>query len=297
MTVTRAEAELSMIQVRDVSKRFGKLVAVAGLSFEVKEGEAVALWGENGAGKTTALRCLLGVIPFEGSVSLSGFESKSQGKQARMQIGFVPQEINFHDDLSVIETLEFYAKLKHLAEETGYHSRMIERLGLSSTIDRHVRDLSGGMKQRLALAIALLADPPILILDEPTANLDVRARDEFLLLLKELKQSGKTLVFSSHRQEEVKELADRVLIIENGEIVADCLPEELESSIDTTALLKLYLPDKAWITPAIDALARSGYSAEQNGTGIWVRVTPMEKAKPISLLVEAGIPVDDFQIE
>lgn len=286
-----------MIQVSDVTKRYGKLLAVEGLSFEVEQGQAVALWGENGAGKTTALRCLLGVIPFEGSVSLSGFDSKSQGKRARMLIGFVPQEINFHDDLSVIETLEFYARLKRLPEETEYHSRLIERLGLASTIDKHVRDLSGGMKQRLALAIALLADPPILILDEPTVNLDVRARDEFFLLLTELKELGKTLVFSSHRQEEIKELADRVLVIENGKIVADCLPEELESSIDTKALLKLYLPDKSWISPALDALTGSGYSAEHNGTGIWVHVTPMEKAKPISLLAKAGIPVDDFQIE
>lgn len=286
-----------MIQVRDVSKRYGKLVAVDSLSFEVKEGQAVALWGENGAGKTTALRCLLGVIPFEGSVSLSGFDSKSQGKRARMLIGFVPQEINFHDDLSVIETLEFYARLKHLTQETEYHSRLIERLGLVSTVDKQVRDLSGGMKQRLALAIALLADPPILILDEPTVNLDIRARDEFLLLLNELKDLGKTLVFSSHRQEEVKELADRVLVLEDGKMVADCLPEELESRIATTALLKLYLPDKSWISPALDTLANSGYSAEQNGTGIWVRVTPMEKAKPIYLLANAGIPVDDFHIE
>ena len=286
-----------MIQVTNLTKKYGRLTAIDSLTFEIDSGQAVALWGENGAGKTTALRCLLGVIPFEGEVNLGGFDSRTQGKRARMLIGFVPQEINFHDDLTVIDTVDFYARLKHLSNDTERPARLITRLGLENAVDKHVRDLSGGMKQRLALAIAMLADPPILILDEPTVNLDIRARDEFLMLLAELKDMGKTLVFSSHRQEEVKELADRVLVIENGKLVADCSPEELESRLATTTMLKLYLADKARITTALETLLGGGFKAEQNGTGIWVQVTPMEKAKPISLLANAGITVDDFHIE
>lgn len=286
-----------MIQVTDLTKRYGKLIAIDHLSFEIDNGQAVALWGENGAGKTTALRCLLGVIPFEGTVSLNGYDTRTQGKRARMHLGFVPQEINFHDDMTVIETLEFYARLKHLNNDSEYPATLIEKLELATYLDKHVRDLSGGMKQRLALAIALLADPPILILDEPTANLDIRARDALLLLLAELKESGKTLVFSSHRQEEVSALADRVLIIDKGKVVGDCPPEELGSHLDRKAMLKLYLADESWISPALETLIGNGFKAERNGTGIWVQVIPMQKAKPISLLTNAGIPVDDFQVE
>ena len=163
-----------------------------GLSFEVESGQSVALWGENGAGKTTALRCLLGVIPYQGQVLLGGHDTAKDGKAARRLMGFVPQEISFHDDLTAWETLNFYYRLKKTSTGKEYVVQMLERLGLAAYTGKRVRDLSGGMKQRLALVIALLADPPLLILDEPTANLDVKAREEFLALLTELKDQGKT---------------------------------------------------------------------------------------------------------
>ena len=174
---------------------------------------------------------------------------------------------------------------------------MLERLGLATYIGKQIHDLSGGMKQRLALAIALLSDPALLILDEPTANLDVRAREGFLALLTELKESGKTLIFSSHRLEEVAALADRVLVLEAGKLAAECTPAELGNYLGNQTMLKLYLAGDEWIGPAVKALAGHGYRAEKNGTGIWVQVVPLEKAKPISLLTEAGIPVADFQLE
>lgn len=286
-----------MVQVKNLTKQFGSLTAVDQISFEVNAGESVALWGENGAGKTTALRCLLGVIPYKGSVRLGGYDSTYQGKGARRLMGFVPQEISFHDDMTVRETLRFYARLKKTTTETEYAAQLLERLGLSSYIGKKVRDLSGGMKQRLALVIALLADPPILILDEPTANLDVRAREEFLALLAELREAGKTLIFSSHRLEEVSILADRVLVIESGKLVADCVPAELTGHLGSQAMLKLHLASEEWIRPAVETLTGHGFHAERNGTGVWVHVVPLEKAKPISLLTEAGIPVNDFQYE
>ena len=197
-----------MVNVENLSKRFGQTLALNDISFEINTGEAVALWGANGAGKTTALRCLLGVIPYEGTVRLGEYHSTWQGKAVRRLLGFVPQEINFHDDLSVLETLHFYARLKKTAVDTDHTAAFLARLGLDTHLKKQVGDLSGGMKQRLALAIALLADPPILVLDEPTANLDVKAREEFLTLLLSLKEAGKTLIFSSHRPDEVTTLAD-----------------------------------------------------------------------------------------
>lgn len=286
-----------MVRVKNLTKRFGTLTAVDHISFEVEAGQSVALWGENGAGKTTALRCLLGVIPFDGEVHLSELDIARQGKAARRRMGFVPQEINFHDDMTVRETLLFYARIKKTDIYSTQSSDLLERLGLDSYLPKRVRDLSGGTKQRLALVIALLANPPILILDEPTANLDVKAREGFLSLLAELKNEGKTLLFSSHRLEEVSALADRVLVLELGKLVADCHPDELGSRLDTRAMLKLFFDGDEWVSQALETLAGHGYSAERNGTGIWVQVVPMEKAKPISLLSEAGIPVSDFLLD
>ncbi|UCG24505.1 MAG: ABC transporter ATP-binding protein [Chloroflexota bacterium] len=286
-----------MVTVKNLSKHFGAVTAVDDISFEVESGQSVALWGENGAGKTTALRCLLGVIPYEGNVLLGGHDTARQGKAARRLMGFVPQEISFHDDLTAWETLNFYYRLKKTATGKEYVMGLLDRLGLAAYTGKRVRDLSGGMKQRLALVIALLADPPLLILDEPTANLDVKAREEFLALLVELKENGKTLVFSSHRLEEVAILADRVLVIEAGRLLADCHPSELGRYLGRKSMLKLLLADEAAISMALETLAIHGYAAERNGTGVWVQVVPLEKARPISLLSEAGIPVDDFHIE
>lgn len=286
-----------MVSVKNLSKRFGAVTAVEDLSFEVESGQSVALWGENGAGKTTALRCLLGVIPYQGSVFLGGYDTARQGKAARRLMGFVPQEISFHDDMTAWETLNFYYRLKKTSTGKEYVLQLLDRLGLAPYVGKRVRDLSGGMKQRLALVIALLADPPLLILDEPTANLDVKAREEFLALLAELKEKGKTLVFSSHRLEEVAVLADRVLVIEAGRLLVDCPPSELRRYLGRTSMLKLLLADETWIAPAVETLAGHGYVAERNGSGVWVEVVPLEKARPISLLTEAGIPVEDFHID
>jgi ABC-type multidrug transport system ATPase subunit len=212
-------------------------------------------------------------------------------------MGFVPQEISFHDDMTVKETLLFYARIKKTDIFSSQSGDLLDRLGLVTYLPKRVRDLSGGTKQRLALVIALLANPPILILDEPTANLDIQAREKFLSLLAELKGEGITLLFSSHRLEEVVALADRVLVLELGKLVADCHPNELASRLDTRAMLKLYFEGDEWIQQALSTLTEHGYSAEPNGTGIWVQVVPLEKAKPISILTEAGIPVSDFQLE
>ena len=283
-----------MIEVESLTKRFGSVTAVDDVSFTVEEGEAVALWGANGAGKTTALRCVLGVIPYEGHIRLAGHDARYDGKAARRAVGFVPQELSFHDDMSVLETLQFYAALKKATAEPL--DALLQRLSLEEHVSKRVHELSGGLKQRLALASALLADPPVLVLDEPTSNLDAQARDDFLELLSDLKGAGKTLIFSSHRLSEVVGLADRVLILEGGRLAADCHPEEVSDRTGWRATLRLLLPGE-WIEPALDVLGEKGYATSRNGHGIWVRVLPQEKVEPLSLLVEAGVPIRDFELE
>lgn len=290
-----ASGQMPIIQVTHLTKNFGGLTAVDNLSFSVTAGEAVAFWGANGAGKTTVVRCLLDLIPFEGSVLIKGHDVRREGKKVRRNIGFVPQELNFHDDLSVTETLSSYARLRKVP--AGYDfTPLLDRLDLAAHLHKPVHDLSGGLKQRLALALALLSDPPILILDEPTANLDIRAREEFLLYLRDLKQNGKTLVFSSHRLEEITALADRVLLLEAGRLVIDAPPDQLERRLGWETTLHLYLPTQG-IGPAMETLTANGLPVSKNGRGVRVQVKPGEKGKTLHLLHEAGIVVEDFTVE
>ncbi|MCS7222397.1 MAG: nitrous oxide reductase family maturation protein NosD [Anaerolineae bacterium] len=264
----------AMVHVRDLTKRFGPLVAVDRLSFEVMPGEAVALWGPNGAGKTTALRCLLGLLPFEGLVRVGGYEVTLQGKEVRRIIGFVPQELNFYDDLAVRETLCFYARLKKAPLERV--DEALERIGLTRHAYKPVKDLSGGMKQRLALAVALLADPPLLVLDEPTANLDARSRQELLAWLGELKAAGKTLIFSSHRLSEVAKLADRVLVLEDGRLVTDCLVREWMESRGRRSSGGL----RSDIAGYQSRMASLEGTADTNGTGMVIEQRLLQGGEP-----------------
>jgi Cu-processing system ATP-binding protein len=173
---------------------------------------------------------------------------------------------------------------------------LLDRLELKAHISKPVHDLSGGLKQRLALALALLADPPLLILDEPTANLDIRARDDFLSLLHDLKVGGKTLAFSSHRLEEVTALADRVLLMEAGRLIIDASPQELEERLGWESTLHLYMPQPV-IEPALETLSEYGMPISRNGRGLRVQVRPGEKGKVLRMLHEAGIEVEDFTVE
>lgn len=285
----------TIIQINELTKKFGALTAVDHVTFTVKAGEAVALWGANGAGKTTVLRCLLHLMPFTGTITVNGMDVQKQGKEVRRLVGFVPQELSFHDDLTVAETLTFYARLKKVG--TGYDfNPLLARLELAPHVQKPVRDLSGGLKQRLALALALLADPPILVLDEPTSNLDIRARDEFLAFLHNLNEEGKTLVFSSHRLEEVKVLADRVLLLEGGRLTLAAPPVELEQKLGRATTLHLALPPRT-IDPALEALSAYGLPVSRNGRGVRVQVRPGAKGEALQVLHDAGIEVKDFTVE
>lgn len=284
-----------MIKVTKLTKKFGKLTAVDNLNFTVNAGEAVAFWGANGAGKTTALRCLLNLIPYEGGITINDLDVSQNGKAVRRLVGFVPQELNFHDDMTVTDTLSFYARLKKVPADHDF-APLLARLDLQPHLSKQVGELSGGLKQRLALALALLSDPPILMLDEPTANLDIRAREDFLALLLEFKRDGKTLLFTSHRFEEITTLADRVLLLEAGKLIIDAPPHQIEKQLGLESTLHLYISDGE-IDPALKILTAQGMPVSRNGRGVRVQVSPGEKGKVMRVLYEAGVTIDDFNIE
>lgn len=285
-----------MIKVNKLTKRFGSFTAVDNLSFAVEPGEAVALWGPNGAGKTTVIRTLLGLYSARGTVWVNGYEVPRQGKQARAALGYVPQELAFYQDLTTRDTLGFYAKLKKVSVDRV--DTALTKVGLSDHADKPVAALSGGMKQRLALAIALLADPPLLILDEPTSNLDAQARDDFMKLLLAQKSQGKTLLFTSHRLEEVELLASRVLVLESGRLKLVCDdPAELATRLGLSLTLKLIVPDETMRDNALNLLHTRGFAAERNGVGVRVAVAPSAKMGPLQTLLAEAIEISDFEIE
>jgi len=208
-----------MIQLADVHKRYGRSTVLNGVNFDVRAGQSVALWGSNGAGKTTLIRCMLGLVDFHGSIRVAGLDVRKEGKRVRRLLGYVPQELAFYDDFRVIEASRYMARLRG-ADPTACQ-RTLEELGLLAHARKRVRELSGGMKQRLALSVALLNDPPLLVLDEPTSNLDSAGRESLMRLLHDLKDAGKSILFISHRPEEVHGLADRVLTLESGRVLTD----------------------------------------------------------------------------
>jgi nitrous oxidase accessory protein len=251
-----------LLEVRGLTKRFGARFALDDVSFTLRRGEAVALWGANGAGKTTLLRALLGVVPCEGAIRIAGLDVVRDGRVARRLIGFVPQEIAF-PELTAGEALRLFAALH--GAPSGRVQALADRFGLASELDKRVATLSGGRKQRLALAVALVADPPLLLLDEPSSNLDAGARRELLELLIELEAEGKTLLFSSHRPDEVLRLADRVLHLEGGRLLADLSPSELlASEIGDIAAMAIG-PG----SPDVPAAALAGAAAPPRPTPPW----------------------------
>lgn len=281
-----------MITAREISKHYGNVTALDSVSFTIEAGESLALWGANGAGKTTAIRCLLGVHSFEGSLTVDSIDVQKNGKAARTKIGYVPQEMAFFD-MSLRETLQFYARLKKVAETEI--ASALETVQLVGHDDKAVSALSGGMKQRMALAIALLSDPPILLLDEPTASLDAEAQREFVHLIRSLNQAGKTVIFSSHRFEEVAALARRVLVLEGGKLKTLSTPEELAVELGLRQWLRVVIGD-THRQNAYQVLETNGYHHVPNGKSIYVNIESVSKMDVLRLFENVQIPVVDFDV-
>ena len=209
------------VEVQNLTKRFGDFVALNDVSFAVEQGETVALLGPNGSGKTTALKCIAGLtIPTSGRISIGDHDLQMEPHQAKQLMSYLPQRVAFHDQLTAREVLRFYCQLRRLPQQRIDETLATPNFHFNGFSDKAVAQFSGGMLQRLGLAVACLPNAPILVLDEPTNSLDPRAAIQFRQFLTSLKREGKTIVFSSHILNEVVQLADRVAIMVEGRLVA-----------------------------------------------------------------------------
>jgi heme ABC exporter ATP-binding subunit CcmA len=220
------------IEVQNLTKRFGDFTALDDVSFTVEQGETVALLGPNGSGKTTTLKCLVGLtIPSSGNISVGGHDLRTQAREAKRLMSYLPQRIAFHDQLTAREVLRFYCRLRRLPEQRIDETLATPNFHFNGFSDKPVHQFSGGMIQRLGLAVTCLPNAPILVLDEPTSSLDPEGAIQFREFLADMKQQGKTIIFSSHVLNDVIQLADRVAILVRGRLVAlqsvSALREEL----------------------------------------------------------------------
>lgn len=227
------------IELTDVCKRYGEMYAVRDVNFKLEQGQGVALAGHNGAGKSTLIKLMLGLIHSDsGQVNVLGKDPKS-GSSARFDIGYLPETVALHPAMTGIETLAFYAKLKR--QPVKDNLKLLEQVGIAQAAKRRVGTYSKGMRQRLALAQALLGSPKVLFLDEPTTGLDPASRLSFYEIIRNLRLQGTTIVLSSHALAEIEGQTDRIIIMKNGVKVADGTMRDLRRQADLPVMLRLTL--------------------------------------------------------
>jgi len=217
--------EESCIEIRDLVKLYGDVCAVDGINLEIKKGEVFAFLGPNGAGKTTTVEMIETIrTPTSGKITINGMDVSRRVNDIKKEIGVLPQEFSSFDQLKVRETLQFYASLYKTRRDID---SLIKLMDLSEHSGKLYKHLSGGLKQRVGIAVALVNDPKIVFLDEPTTGLDPAARREVWKVIGGLRREGKTVFLTTHYMEEAEELADHVAIINHGKIIAEGSVEEL----------------------------------------------------------------------
>lgn len=280
------------IKIEQVTKHFGSLQALKGVDLSIEQGEFFALLGPNGAGKSTLINLLAGLLrPTSGKLSIMGFDTQNQYREARMALGVVPQELVFDPFFNVREMLRFQAGYFGRGPENDvWIDEVIESLGLADKAHTNMRRLSGGMKRRALIAQALAHKPPVIVLDEPTAGVDVELRQTMWEFIKRLNREGHTIILTTHYLEEAETLCSRVAMMKQGEIVAlDSTKNLLDRFPGKNLRLKL---GTAQLPQSLTALMR----AEDQGvyTLSLHEMTQIEYV--LAELRNANITVEDLQL-
>jgi len=231
------------VETRDLTRRFGKFVAVDRISLQVAKGEIFGFLGANGAGKTTVIRMLSGILqPSSGEAQVAGLDIYSQPEKIKSRIGYMSQKFSLYEDLTIEENINFYGGIYGLPPDllAERKASLLERVGLAEAAGRMTRDLPLGFKQRLALGCSLLHDPLIIFLDEPTSGVDPRARRNFWDLIYETCDQGKTVFVTTHFMDE-SEYCHRVSIMNDGRIIALDEPLKLKKKYNKTSMQDVFI--------------------------------------------------------
>ena len=250
------------IRVRELVKEYDGTMALKGVSFDVREGEVFGLLGPNGAGKTTLMNILAGVVcPTSGKAEVLGHDVVVESRAVRELIGFCTQETVAYEELSALENMLFYAGLYDIprSEAKKRARELLEFMGLWEVAKKPVKEFSGGMKRRLNLAIALVNDPKVLLLDEPTTGLDPRARREVWRYIEGLRAEKRTVLLATHYMEEADHLSDRVAIMDLGRIVALDTPEALKKTVGELSVIEVEVEElREAVIRALSPLSENG---------------------------------------
>jgi ABC-2 type transport system ATP-binding protein len=283
-----------MLSVRDVEKKYGKFTALYNLNLEIEPGAHLLILGPNGAGKTTLIKCIMGILNFKGKIMIDGVDVNKDPRRAKKVIGYVPQNYAFYESLTLYDHAVLTTRLKNLGTE-----QIEEKLRLVNLWDvrkRRVRACSDGMKQRLGIALAMIGNPKLLLLDEPTSNVDLRGQLEFQKLLRSLLKQGKTMITTSHLTG-LGELATEIMVIDRGRVVIRGSPDELMSrlSVNDTLFIRVREADTAGVTKLATDLGASDFEAD----GEWLRATVPSKIKlgVVKGLMNSQYTISDILIE
>ena len=285
----------NVIEVRNVSRYFGEVLAVDDVTLTVLKGETLGLIGHNGAGKSTLFRMMLGLIrPSSGEININGTPVHGGAfRELRRSIGYLPENVVFYDNLTGLETLQFFAALKDC--DKGKCLPLLEKVGLALAATRRVDGYSKGMRQRLGFAQALLGKPRILFLDEPTTGLDPEGIREFYLILKELNEQGVTVVITSHILSEIQERVQRLAVLKSGKLHALGTVQELREAVDLPLVIRVRLQS----TPELLRNALQDIAIEMplmDGPDAVIRCQRAQKMEILRRLGTLGDAVKDIMV-
>ncbi len=293
--MSRVATAAPAIFAQGLGKRYGASNAVDGVDLTLAPGTTLALIGHNGAGKTTLMKLILGLIrPSSGNLTVLGVEPGTAPLEHRRHIGFLPENVAFHDELTGTQTLRFYAKLK--GAPLAQCATLLERVGLAFAAGRRVKTYSKGMRQRLGLAQALLGEPRLMLLDEPTTGLDPASRLEFFRIMRELSDRGATVIISSHILTELEARTDLVAIMNRSKLAAFGPLEALRRRADLPARLTVATPRGAGaVVEALGGLAL-GHRVAEDGRSLQLTCRVDDKMEAVRRLSSLGAAVTDLEI-
>ncbi|MED1091632.1 ABC transporter ATP-binding protein [Bacillus paramycoides] len=228
---------MNTLEIKNLTKKFGDFIAVDNMSLSIKEGEIFGFLGSNGAGKSTTINMIAGLLRSnEGEISILGKNIKKNNRFAKMNIGIVPQDIAIYEELTAYENVKFFAGLYGLrgAELKARVEEALQFVGLSDKHKSYPKNFSGGMKRRLNIACAIAHRPKLIIMDEPTVGIDPQSRNYILQSVRKLNEMGSTIIYTSHYMEEVEEICTKIAIVDHGKVIAEGTKEQLKAIITDT---------------------------------------------------------------
>ncbi len=286
--------QVPLVRIQNVEKKYGRFVALQKLSLDIMPGSHLLILGPNGAGKTTLIKSMMGILNFSGKITINGVDVNKDPRGAKKNIGYVPQNYAFYEALTIYDHAVLTTRLKNLG--TGQIEEKLKLVNLWDTRKRRVRACSDGMKQRLGIALALIGNPKLLLLDEPTSNVDLRGQLEFQKLLRSLIAQGKTMITTSHLTG-LGELATEVMVIDHGRVITRGPPEELLSRLSVNDTL--YIRVRGVDAENVTKLCRDLGALDFELNGEWLRASVPSKLKLGLLkgLLNSGISIADLLVE